>query len=235
MWIWETNLGTSFPTAKWTAALRYLSKVSHLLTHWVQYLHLLHKWHLTLHRLSQLYPAPAVSPLCWCNCGQEGTLAHTFWYCPMLRPFWRVVSEIIISMTGRKFTLTPELALLHIGITTLASSLRVVLIHLLLIFTLLIVKRWRQPLTPKAEETIPELNLHCVMERAMATKKIVCKDVSGNSEECGWYINNVQYWSNWGIDPGTAYSMSVRKSGKRGFLFSFIFWFHFKVYCLVIG
>lgn len=82
-------------------------------------------------KIAKMYPSE--SPACWRQCGDKGTLAHSFCYCKSLRSYWRQIFSLISEITGNPILPNPAMVLLlHIGAENIPLSPRSTFIHLLL-------------------------------------------------------------------------------------------------------
>lgn len=98
---WETELTKTYSEEQWKKSISFTYPATHCASHWELPLKTLHRWYLTLYRVSKIYPAH--SPTCCRECGESGTLIHLLWHCRSVKPFWNAVfsllSEIIKSPT----------------------------------------------------------------------------------------------------------------------------------------
>lgn len=106
------------------------SLMTHRVNLWELTQKILFLWYLTLCRLSKftLY----ISPKYWRNCGHPCMLLHTLWSCPSISPFCLSIFNLLTQILGFTMALTPDLALLSLGIELIPTPLRTEEIHILL-------------------------------------------------------------------------------------------------------
>lgn len=109
-------------------------------------------------------------PLCWRQCGDQGTLAHILWYYKSLRSYWWQIFTLISAISGHQTITNPALALQHIGIENLPRNTKSVIIHLLLAAKLNITRLWRTPSQPTMANMVLGLNYQCDKKRLIARK-----------------------------------------------------------------
>ncbi|OCT75394.1 hypothetical protein XELAEV_18030573mg [Xenopus laevis] len=67
-------------------------------------------WYMTPAKLHSIYPATTAS--CWRQCGEEGTLYHIFWTCPISEDYWKGVLALLEPLLGQPMHLDPQTFLL---------------------------------------------------------------------------------------------------------------------------
>lgn len=55
-----------------------------------------------------------------------------WWSCPIISPLWIIVQALIVEITGLQLSLSPELAVLDMGLFDLPRPLQVTIHHVLL-------------------------------------------------------------------------------------------------------
>lgn len=99
--------------------------------------------------------------LCWRQCGQAGSLLHMWWSCPVISPFWSIVSALSIELSRLPLTLTPELAILDSDLQGIPFLFKNLVHHILFAAILSIAKNRKTPLTPSLIELTRRINLSC--------------------------------------------------------------------------
>lgn len=110
------------------------------------------------------------NPLCWWHCNKIGNLYHTLWGGKIFQNFWNSVSSLLSSLMipNRRTSLTPELALLGIGLDAYAMSQRTVVAHILNAVRLSLSKNWKSTGEPTISMVISRLNTQCQYEKMLA-------------------------------------------------------------------
>uniref|UniRef100_A0A8C5Q9V7 Reverse transcriptase zinc-binding domain-containing protein n=1 Tax=Leptobrachium leishanense TaxID=445787 RepID=A0A8C5Q9V7_9ANUR len=107
-------------------------------------------WYYTPHQTAHF--SLSCDSICW-RCGtQTGTYLHIWWTCEKITPFWRLVAEVVMEVTGLDLPFAPAVyLLLHLPGTqrTLRNS---VALHLLLAARRLIPAHWRSLEVPSFTE-----------------------------------------------------------------------------------
>ena len=118
---------------------------------------LLLRWYLTPYRLSRVYHG--TSPLCWRQCGEVGTLIHIMWSCPKLSHLWSGVWGIARDILNTLGPLTPGLAVLSLELDNIPVFCRRVVSNLLLATRLVILRHWKNVVTPSLTEIISTMHI----------------------------------------------------------------------------
>lgn len=101
------------------------------------------RWYHTPAKLDHMYPS--VNPHCFRGCNVVGSMAHIWWECPRIRPFWKTMFNLIQNVTDVQVPRTPDVALLNATIPR-AHKPNHKLIHFILLGAkLTIANAWKQP------------------------------------------------------------------------------------------
>lgn len=169
MLAWEKDLKTTFSSEKWSYALHYNYIASHCVNHWEITQKILVRWYRTPYQLAKMFPSQ--SPLCWRDCGSQGTIFHTFWQCKNVSSYWKKVFSILADITGVLNPPEPALAILHLGIDNYPLQFRTVVTHILITAKMIIARHWRTTLSPNPSEVMTQVNLNFQYERLLAIRK----------------------------------------------------------------
>lgn len=109
---WERDLETVFTPAQ-LSSLYQLTRSSSIdsKTQELNYKILL-RWYRIPADLTRTYSS--ISDQCWRGCGHRGTLLHSWWECPVFRPYWEDIKSQIKEITGIDIPLSAIHFLLHI-------------------------------------------------------------------------------------------------------------------------
>lgn len=155
MLAWERDIGTEYSSQQWGSAFRltHYSTKSTNMREMQQKLTL--RWYLTPYRISKIHMG--ASPLCWRLCGEVGTLFHTLWGCPHLHLLWSQIERLVSTIIGHRQVLTPDMALLSLGLQGIPQPYRVVVSNILLSSRLVILRHWKAPVAPGLSEIIQSI------------------------------------------------------------------------------
>lgn len=167
---WEKDLNQCFPLPDWHTAIHSISKSSHCSSHREITIKILNRWYYTPYRLAKI--STDYSTLCWRGCEQVGTLHHLLWSCPNLTSIWNQVFRLISSCTGIITRPDPALAILNMDIDKFPPNHRTVVTHILLSTRLLILKRWKSPLSLNISEVIQTIKANHSLELLLASANL---------------------------------------------------------------
>lgn len=109
---WEIELKTSYTLDQWKYAIASVYKATKSGNLWELYQKILLKWYLTPTRLAGFNPQ--MSPLCWRQCGQRGSLIHILGTCQLLRNYWLENFNLISHITNSQTPHDASLAILSL-------------------------------------------------------------------------------------------------------------------------
>lgn len=92
--------------------------------------------------------SPASSPLCWRKCGQVRTQLHIWCSWPLVSSFWFTVTDPFVELTNYSLTLSPELTILDISLTSFPHHFQTIVHHMFLAARTTIAKHWKEPVSP---------------------------------------------------------------------------------------
>lgn len=102
------------------------------------------KWHYTPVILHKMFSS--ISDLCWRGCGDQGTHAHIWLFCPLIRTYWSTVFHWIRKIQGTEVPNDPWVVLFHCTGESVGSYNKSITPHLLNAAKALIPKFWKQPM-----------------------------------------------------------------------------------------
>ena len=109
---WENDLGIQITDEQWTASQKIVHSSSVCARHGLLQFKVLHRLHLSKEKLNRMYPN--VNPACD-RCGQSpATLAHMFWHCTKLTPYWQGIFKTFSDIVGRPLDPDPLTAVLGV-------------------------------------------------------------------------------------------------------------------------
>lgn len=153
---WEDDLGSTISDKKKDKIL-HLAHISSIASTMAESNYkLLTRWHHTpakLHRIFQVN-----SPLCWRNCGEIATHAHIWWSCPILRPIWSKVVDLIHQITDVLLPLDPWIILLSRHTKPIGRYKRSLIPHMLNTANTLIPTLWSQPTIPSMKTWLQKIS-----------------------------------------------------------------------------
>lgn len=152
MLAWEQELGKEYTPHHWEKSCRLIHSSTRSTNLGKMQQKILLRWYLTPHRIAKIFTG--VSPDCWRDCGNTGTLIHILWFCPKLRGLWSQVERIMMDITGIKQALSPGMALLSLDLHTIPSMYRAVISHILLATRISILRKWKEINAPTLSEII---------------------------------------------------------------------------------
>lgn len=109
---WQADLNVQFADAEWSDVVSRIHSSSICARHSLIQFKVVHRLHLSKARISIMYPAVDDS----CNrCKHSpATLAHTFWFCPMLSGYWSSIFEALTNVFEKPIHPNPLTAIFGI-------------------------------------------------------------------------------------------------------------------------
>ena len=80
----------------------------------------MHRAYLTPVRLKKM--DQSLSAHCWYGCGEEGTLLHMLWHCPVIESLWREVALFLSGILKVDLQLSPKTCLLGARVENIQSN-----------------------------------------------------------------------------------------------------------------
>ena len=111
----------------------------------------------------------STSNKCWRCCEEKGTLLHYWWECKLVQPLWRTVWRFLKKL---EIELPCDPAIPLLGIHTEESRIERAMctsVFIAALFTIL--RTWKQPRCPSADECIRKLRYIYTMKYYSAIKK----------------------------------------------------------------
>lgn len=124
---------------------------------------------------------PLHSNCCWRNCGLPGTSPHVWWYCPVITLFCKDVNTLLSQLTKSHVSLTPQIALLGLGLQAWHVQLHPMITHVLIAARLALARNWKSSHPPPTFQlciSILNQNLHmeytvCMLEHIIPYKNVL--------------------------------------------------------------
>lgn len=126
------------------------------------------RWYLTPYRLSKF--ALGVSPLCWIQCGEVGTLFHLLWSCPNITQYWKQIYNLILQVLKNNLEPSPGMAILSLEMDLAPHHMRTLLSHILLAARLSLVRHWKDIKIPEISKVTQTINTHSTYEQLFASE-----------------------------------------------------------------
>uniref|UniRef100_A0A8C5MYT0 Reverse transcriptase domain-containing protein n=1 Tax=Leptobrachium leishanense TaxID=445787 RepID=A0A8C5MYT0_9ANUR len=147
---WETLLELDFTPEVWSKTIYLTLHGSQAFKMIETSYKLLTFWYYTPSQT--VHFALSCDSICW-RCGtQTGTYLHIWWSCEKIAPFWSMVAEVVMEVTGLDLPFTPAVYLL-LHLPGAQRELRnSVILHLILAARRLIPAHWRSPEIPSLRE-----------------------------------------------------------------------------------
>lgn len=149
---WESTLQIQVHPSIWYRAFSSSSRFSRKITHWKTSMKIFYRWYYTPVKLAHIFPTQ--SRKCWRQCTIYSHIFHILWECPLIAPFWRVISNFIQDLTNVSNVLSPQMALFGLGFSIWPSKFHPVVTHILIAAHLYIDRLWKQPSAPTLGMTI---------------------------------------------------------------------------------
>lgn len=140
---WEKDIGRSFSESQWLLAFKASFRATRSSNLWELVHKISRRWYITRSLIHTF--DPAMQPSCWRNCGEPGSLYHNLLQCNVVSTLWSEVFQLLSEVTGISIDLSPERALLSIGIESIPPGLQYITTHILLSTRLAIAHHWETP------------------------------------------------------------------------------------------
>uniref|UniRef100_A0A803K2X3 Reverse transcriptase domain-containing protein n=1 Tax=Xenopus tropicalis TaxID=8364 RepID=A0A803K2X3_XENTR len=114
------------------------------------------------HKLHKLFPD--CSPLCWRNCGAQGTLIHIFWECPLLQQLWTEIANMINHLLGFSVPKGISTFLLGKPFDKMHKCTQALLNQILTATRLAIASKWKSTVIPTIAEVKQKVNNNRLFE-----------------------------------------------------------------------
>lgn len=140
MQAWEKDFNGIYSEDQWQTALNVTYSSIKSANLWELFQKMVLRWYLTPCWLSKF--ALGVSPLCWRQCGEVGTLFHLLWSCSNITQYWKRIYNLISQVLKINLEPSPGMALLSLEMDLAPHHMRTLLYHILLASRLYLVRHW---------------------------------------------------------------------------------------------
>lgn len=107
---WQQDLGINLSSSEWDGLWRNSINKSKCVRYRVIQMKIMHRAYLTPVRLKKM--DQSLSAQCWYGCGEEGTLLHMLWHCPVIESLWREMVLFLSRILKVDLQLSPKTCLL---------------------------------------------------------------------------------------------------------------------------
>lgn len=153
---WERELEIELTNDSWDDCLKSIHDCSINARHAVIQFKVLHRLHYSRAKLHKIFPN--IPPTCVkCNTA-EGTLAHTFWTCEKIWPFWKNIFDFLSEAYTNIIKPDPEIAIFG-NMSGMANKYQSQAVSLCMILAKrAILQKWKKESGPTFETWIRELS-----------------------------------------------------------------------------
>ncbi|CAH2296876.1 Hypothetical predicted protein [Pelobates cultripes] len=164
---WHTDIGRELTPQEWGRAFLAHKSATRCASHLEIARKLLYRWHLTPSKLNKMYNNSEAK--CWRCLKAKGDTLHIWWTCPLIRPVWEAVEEIVTNSTGVMIQPSIEIYLLHISPQNITKSVRKLVYLITIAASTLIARQWKSPEIPTKTEIIALASTNVSYEKFAGT------------------------------------------------------------------
>ena len=176
---WQQDLGINLSSSEWDGLWRNSINTSKCVRYRVIQMKIMHRAYLTPVRLKKM--DQSLSAHCWYGCGEEGTLLHMLWHCPVIESLWREVALFLSGILKVDLQLSPKTCLLGARVENIQSNKHQRVVALACLSTKrMILMNWkvRKPSCFSRDRWLEEFLFLLSMERATSILEELDEDTS---------------------------------------------------------
>lgn len=162
---WQQDIGLNITASQWTKALDNVHSSSICARHGLLQFKVLHRLHFSKVRLAKMFPG--IDSTCD-RCGQDqATLAHTFWSCPNIVPYWIKIFDMMSDVCQVRLCPAPVLALFGApsAMLELSSKQKTVIRFVTVLSRRLILLNWKNKNPPTFKNLLNDILKHVQLEK----------------------------------------------------------------------
>lgn len=162
---WQQDIGINITDSQWSKAQDNVHSSSICARHGLLQFKILHRLHLSKVRLSKMFHG--VNTACD-RCGQEqASLAHTFWNCLRIVPYWTEIFNLLSHICHAQLHLDPVLALFGVPpvTTNLSNKQKLVIRFVTVLSRRLILLNWNKKNPPTYINLLHDVMKHIQLEK----------------------------------------------------------------------
>ncbi len=163
--LWERDLDGEIPEDVWQHSVGKIHSTSICVKHGLLQFKVLHRLHLSKHKLSRIYPQ--LDPTC-SQCNRDpATLIHMFWGCPALSSLWSDIFETFSCICGKDIRPDPIMAIFAVAQSGLKLSVAKsdAIAFMSLLARRLILLKWKSDTPPLYKQWFGEVMAHLRLEK----------------------------------------------------------------------
>lgn len=163
---WEESLTQQLSMEDWSTIWLNAQKMVTCTRQKENLYKILMRWYHTPDKLHSLFPEHPNA--CWRQCGETGTLVHTFWSCPKLQKLWGDIEDLLTRVTNLTLSKDPLTYLLGKPFPRLPRRSQTLLNQILTATRIAIAAKWKSPDPPTLTDVIKRVNSNRYFEERMA-------------------------------------------------------------------
>lgn len=148
---WEGEVSLDLPKEEWERSYDHIHKGLITVSSQKNGYKIYSRWYRTPEKIHKYHPQ--VSPQCW-RC--DTAIAHIWWDCTILQPFWQEVHCLIVRITTYTPDFTPAQYLLHHTSIPYSACKKSLTLHLINAAKQCLPLHWKSPNPPTIADWYPE-------------------------------------------------------------------------------